>query len=168
MAKIRHPAQRPSESLIKECQVTRTRRGGPGGQHRNKVETAIVLRHLPTGVEAEANERRSQAENQRVALERLRLNLALEIRCSAVETPSHLWRSRCSGGRIRVRRDHPDACVLIAELLDVLAERDWDLKASSDHLFATSSQLVKLLKLEPRALSQLNVQRNNRNLSRLT
>ena len=72
-----HPAALPDDDLLSICNETRTRRGGPGGQHRNKVETAVVLQHRPTGLNAEANERRSQADNRRVALQRLRLRLAI-------------------------------------------------------------------------------------------
>ncbi|MFN5707736.1 MAG: peptide chain release factor family protein, partial [Planctomycetota bacterium] len=61
-----HPASLPEEKLLADCDVVRTRRGGPGGQHRNKVETAVVITHRPSGVSAEANERRSQAENRKV------------------------------------------------------------------------------------------------------
>jgi hypothetical protein len=75
-----HPAALSSNALLAQCQETRTKRSGPGGQHRNKTETAVVLTHLPTGITAEACERRSQAENRRVALWRLRLRLALEHR----------------------------------------------------------------------------------------
>ena len=53
-----HPALCKIEQLRDECEVRFQRRSGPGGQHRNKVETAVILIHAPTGVKAEANERR--------------------------------------------------------------------------------------------------------------
>lgn len=65
-----HPACLPAAELLAAHDETRTRRSGPGGQHRNKVETAVVLLHQPTGIKAEASERRSKAENRRVALRR--------------------------------------------------------------------------------------------------
>src|SRR5512136_1153675 len=94
------PAACSPTQLYAECDVRRLRRSGPGGQHRNKVETAVSLHHLPTGVRAEANERRSQAQNRSLALLRLRMNLALEVRRSVGPdyVPSPLWKSRCGGG----------------------------------------------------------------------
>lgn len=64
------------EALLAECEQEVFIASGPGGQHRNKSETAVRLRHGPTGLVASATERRSQAQNKTVALERLREKLA--------------------------------------------------------------------------------------------
>lgn len=54
------------------------RSGGPGGQHVNKVSTAVTLRHLPSGLSVTVQDSRSQARNR--ALARERLLTALEAR----------------------------------------------------------------------------------------
>ncbi len=54
-----------------EIEVTFFRASGPGGQHRNRRETGVRIRHLPSGITVSATERRSQAENRQVAMERL-------------------------------------------------------------------------------------------------
>ena len=161
-----HPAVLSPEQLLADCEMRRLRRSGPGGQHRNKVETAVVLRHRPTGVQAEANERRSQAENRSVALFRLRVNLALEIRCSPGpgQTPSPLWQTRCRGGRINISRTHHDFPAILAEVLDTITAVDVDVKPAAASLGCTASQMVKLLKKEPRALTLVNQWRRQRGL----
>jgi len=153
-----HPASLPIEQLHAECEARFLRRSGPGGQHRNKVSTAAALRHLPTDVKAEASERRSQAENLTVALFRLRVNLALQIRTvrPAEQTPSDLWQSRCRGGRLDVSPTHDDFPAILAEALDVIIAAGYDIKQASDLLRCSSSQLVRLLEKEPRALLLVN------------
>jgi hypothetical protein len=151
-----HPAQMDPEALLRECDVRFTRRSGPGGQNRNKVETAAILTHRPTGLSAEASERRSQGENRAVALQRLRLLLALDIRCPAQSEPTPLWRSRCRSGRLAVNPDHADFPALLAEALDVLAAENHDPRPAAESLGTTPSQLIKLLKTDPRALLRLN------------
>jgi protein subunit release factor A len=47
------------------------RASGPGGQHRNTTDSAVRIRHLPTGIVAQASESRSQSRNRERAMERL-------------------------------------------------------------------------------------------------
>jgi protein subunit release factor B len=51
------------------------RASGPGGQHRNTTDSAVRIRHLPTGIVAQASESRSQLQNREKALERLQVAL---------------------------------------------------------------------------------------------
>jgi len=74
----------PDEVLQRQVEMEFTRTRGPGGQHRNKVESGVRLRHRATGVVVTAGERRSQHENRAAALRRLRAALALEVRAPAV------------------------------------------------------------------------------------
>jgi hypothetical protein len=163
-----HPASLPAETLLAECELWRQRRSGPGGQHRNKVETAVVLVHLPTGIRGEASERRSQAANRKVAIQRLRVKLALQVRSPPAALAqcgrSALWQSRVRSGKIQVSAAHDDFPSLLAEALDVLAACELDAKAGGEQLGCSPSQLVKLLKVEPEALMQVNEQRKQRNL----
>ena len=66
----------PDDALLAQCDVQTHRASGPGGQHRNKAETAVRLVHLPSGVSVEGKDQRSQAQNLRIALQRLREKLA--------------------------------------------------------------------------------------------
>jgi len=164
-----HPAALEPDEILKQCDVRRSRASGPGGQNRNKVETAITLTHRPTSITGSATERRSQSENQRIALFRLRVNLALQIRCSidAQAGPSELWRTRSKGGRIALNPSHDDFPSMLAQAMDAIAALNWDMARAAAFLAVSSSQLVKLLKDEPRALQQVNQQREASGQSRL-
>ena len=156
-----HPAALSPDELLAQCDVRRVRRSGPGGQRRNKVETGVVLRHRPTEIMAEASERRSQAENQRLAISRLRTNLALEVRLPVepASALSELWRSRCRAGRISINPGHADFPAILAELLDTLTACDMKLSTAAERLTTTGSQLTRLLKVEHRALLIVNRRR---------
>lgn len=166
---VYHPAQNSVEQLQRDCEVRHSRRRGPGGQHRNKTESAVELKHIPTSVESEATERRSQFDNLRVALKRLRVNLALRVRTLelADAAPTELWQSRCHGERIGCNPDHDDFAPLLAEALDVLFAHNGNVPGAALQLGITGSQLIKFLKHEPRAFQQLNEHRRIRGLRAL-
>jgi hypothetical protein len=164
-----HPAAIPPDVLLSQCEVRRLRRSGPGGQHRNKVETAVALHHIPTGINSEANERRSQAENKTEALFRLRVNLALACRHPINDhiSPSQLWQTRLIGERIQVNESHKDFPALLAESLDVIAACEADIKTAAESLRCSTSQLIKFLKQNPRAFQLVNQWRDAKTLHKL-
>jgi len=156
-----HPAAIEPDALLGRCAIKRGKSGGPGGQHRNKVETAVRITHEPTGIEGQASERRSQVENRKVALFRLRVNLAVEHRAflPRFAQPSDLWQSRVRGGKIGLNPSHEDFPAMLAEACDFIADCRYDVKKAAARLGCSMSQLVKLLKAEPAALERVNAER---------
>ncbi|MFZ5831731.1 MAG: peptide chain release factor family protein [Planctomycetota bacterium] len=164
-----HPAGLPVDALLAECDMRFTRRSGPGGQHRNKVETAVCLLHRPTGLRAEANERRSQRENRDEAVFRLRLLLALGVRheIESETAPSEFWQRRFAGGSPRINPRHEDYPAILAEALDALFHAGAEPRQAAAALGCSSTQLIKLVQKEPRAFSLLNQWRAERSLHAL-
>lgn len=165
-----HPAAWNPDRLLRECECRAGRRRGPGGQHRNKVETAMVITHLPTNLTGEASERRSQLQNRKQALFRLRVNLALAIRHSLPDdpaAPSPTWQKHCPRGKLAIRADHDDYPSLLAEALDTVAACQGKLATSAGRLGCTPSQLTRFLKCLPRALAAANAIRQAHGLKPL-
>lgn len=182
-----HPAALSEDALMRDVTAGQERGSGPGGQHRNKVETKVTLTHGPTGIAATAGERRSARENRREALFRLRLKLATEHRAPVPsgEIGSDLWRSRRTRprnqpapkkkpltpatvglprpegpkGRIVCNPSHKDYPSLLAEAMDVIADGGWELDTPAIRLEVSKSQLLKLIKEHPPALGRLNEER---------
>lgn len=164
-----HPVTLAEAELLKDCIVKRGRHSGPGGQHRNKVETAIEITHEPTGVSTMATERRSQKENLREAIKRLRLRLAIDVRTvkSAQVYPSELWESRCVGRRIQCSERHADFPVMLAEGLNAIDAKDYDVKCAAAALGCSTSQLIRFIARVPDALTRVNSERTTRGLRTL-
>lgn len=168
--KGRHPAGLDEAVLRKQCRIEFGRGSGPGGQHRNKVETEVRLTHEPSGIEASAGERRSQSQNQHVAWRRLRLKLAIGVRTrisAERDVPSPLWRQRRQGAKLPVSPRNKDYPALLAEALDVVTAMRYDVGGAAGVLGVTMSQLARLIRHDKRAFAMVNAGREARGLRAL-
>ena len=94
-----------------DIKVFTTTAGGPGGQHQNKTQSAVVMRHLPTGIEASASER-CQHQNRRVARAILESRVAESMASTARSARDAERRSQVGSGergdKIRTYRQQDD------------------------------------------------------------
>jgi len=164
-----HPAMLDDDGLLAICDWSRSRSGGPGGQHRNKVETAVTIVHKQTDISAHAGERRSVRENKPVAIRRLRLALATQHRMAVPpgDCRTLLWRERVRKNKIILSTAHRDFPAMLAEALDMIAACDHDMKQASTRLECSASQLTKLIKEHQPAWGWMNTQREQRGLRKL-
>jgi hypothetical protein len=165
-----HPAMLDDPALLKSCRISDGIGTGPGGQHRNRKKTAITVEHLPTGTTVTASERRKAFENKVAAIKRLRLALARSIRTKIdlkTYRPSKLWETRRAGRGLQINPAHKDYPALLAEAMDVLAAKGWDVARTAGVMGLSMSQLSKLLRHDKQAFGHVNDIREERGLPRL-
>lgn len=151
-------------SLLAECEIHIHRTGGPGGQHRNKVATAIRLIHKPSGIVATAGETRSQHENKEHAAARLRESIAVEVR---LPLPSPLvWPENVviRDGRLRVNPSNPDYPAALALALDAIATAEQNPADAAKLLSVSTSSLIRFVADHSKAWSTWTAARKQRGL----
>ncbi|KAK3276215.1 hypothetical protein CYMTET_15701 [Cymbomonas tetramitiformis] len=167
--------EQTDDGLLKQCTVDRLKaRSGPGGQHRNKVESGVRLTHIPTGTTSQAFEERSQHMNRAVALKRLREALALGVRASEPQLaegapyaiPPPLQRI-LPGAKQQIKTKHPDYPTGVALLLDLLQAHDYSIQRTGQALQLSTGKVSKLLLADASLRAAVNRAREARGLKPL-
>ena len=141
------------QQLLAECRCYTMRGTGPGGQKRNKTESAVRVTHVATGLFAFDDVERSQHINRHHALQKLRLEFAFHLRCEPTA-----WKQPVPG-------PSSDSFPLWAAVaLDALFATDFKLADAVGILGTTTSQLVKNLLKLPALWQFVNAERTKRNL----
>lgn len=139
----------PDADLLRQSREERYKSSGPGGQHRNKVETAVRLHHSPSGVTASGEETRSQEENRRHAIHRLREKIAFAARSpfdlKAPAVPPEFAAQRGRNGSLAVNSKNPNFPLITATALDALVAAEGSYATAARALGVTTSQLRKFL-----------------------
>lgn len=144
----------PDAALLAQCRVDTMRGTGPGGQKRNKTESAVRLTHLPSGVVAQNDVTRSQHLNKQNALESLRLNIALQIRAVPTSLPLSLPTSQ---------RD----MLWVARILDLLESLGYSLGDAAKSCGVSTARLGRELAKNPHLWEKVNSERAARGLVKL-
>lgn len=66
-------ASQSLDDVARDCEVSVFRATGPGGQGVNTTDSAVRMKHLPTGITVTARESRSQFRNRQLCLQKLRM-----------------------------------------------------------------------------------------------
>ena len=140
------------DQLIGQSEVDRYRASGPGGQHRNKTESAVRLRHKPSGISAIGEDSRSQSENKLHAVRRLRSAIALGLREPVLGLEQYVPSKRLAamvaagtaplGAKTKLTGEYWAA---IGELLDLLVAGGLEIATTAQRLGITTGALSKLL-----------------------
>lgn len=133
--------------LLEECTVRTHRGSGPGGSRADTTESAVRITHEPTDISVTASENRSQHENRELALRRLRLAYALQVRHGVnperVQVPETL-RSYVEQG-LRIKPSNPHYPFMVKLVLDVLEAHRGRLSEAADTIGVSTNRLTAFL-----------------------
>ena len=140
------------DALLNHCHQECFRAPGPGGQHKNKTDSAVRLSVLDGTVTALCSDHRSQHRNRSEALKRLRSALAINLRMPIEsEGQSEIWQGPWKLG-LKDKR----YAKLLAHILDVMADNKWAVGLSAKVLGTSTGKLVRLLARDPHAWNAVN------------
>ncbi len=159
-------------ALVQVCEVDLYKASGTGGQKRNKTSSAVRMRHLDSGIISKAADSRSQSDNRRKALRRMRESLALDLRAplaseyaisaAAKEVLKKGGLSKNSKTRVKV-----PYLLAVAEILDVFVAEEAVLSSAAARLGVTTSHLGKFLCGDNRVARRVAEMRSQRGLKPL-
>jgi len=156
--------------LLAQCDVDTFRASGPGGQKRNKTDSAVRMRHRPTGMSAQASESRSQHDNRRRALGRLRQAIVIGVRATVVledyAAPLAL-RGVLPAAPAPIPRRDPRYLVALQQLLDLFVALECSVSATADRLGVRTATVSRLILSEPWLVRAVNEWRAARSLRAL-
>lgn len=156
------------DALLAQCRVDTFRVSGPGGQHRNRTDTAVRLTHEPSAVTAQASERRSQLQNRQQALRRLRLAIAHEVRLPVdlerYTPPSALHAVLAAPKAKRLGPRHADYPRGVQRFLDLFVAVDAVLNEAAQRAGVSTGALSRFIQADPPLLALCNALRKERGL----
>lgn len=150
------------DSLLRLCRQDCFRASGPGGQHRNKTDSAVRLTVPGGGVTALCTDHRSQHRNRAEALKRLRMALAIDLRLPIAPGSNPQWQGPWKLGKKDRRRP-----AFTAHILDVLAHHNWAVGRAADTLGISTGKLIRTLARDPQTWTAVNQARAKRGLVNL-
>jgi hypothetical protein len=147
------------DALLKLCRTDCFRAPGPGGQHRNKVDSAVrlTLKEHPE-VCASATESRSQHTNRRQALVRLRREIAHKIRSESAPK----W-----DGQLKFNVDNPEYPTFLGIVIDALTQAGWRVGDAARLLSTSTGKLNKVLFKDQHLWELVNRSRESAGMGRL-
>ncbi|XP_039682707.1 peptide chain release factor 1 isoform X2 [Medicago truncatula] len=162
------------DDLMRQCEMGTFKTSGPGGQHRNKRESAVRLKHLPTGIIAQAGEDRSQHMNRASAIKRLRSLIALKVRktvdLDAYSPPRELLqilppKSSIRGSDIgsQIGPNNPKFAMGMQALLDLIFAVDGSVSDAAKYLGLSTGALSRLILSDDSLRKEVNDLRASKN-----
>jgi len=136
--------------LLKLCEVSSYKGSGPGGQHRNKTNSGIKLR-IENGelrIESYSCDDRSAHINKLLALKKLRLKIALQIR----EEPALQIPFAFPGSTGKISADNKLYPEFIGDVLDRIKAAGGDLNEASKMWGLSKSALNKIILQDKKVL----------------
>lgn len=109
-------ARLSDEDLLRQCEAEAFHASGPGGQGVNTTDSAVRMRHVPTGIVVTSREQRSQLQNRASCLRKIRQQLEMRARRPKVRKatkPSKAARQRRLDAKhrradVKAQRRRPD------------------------------------------------------------
>jgi len=159
------------EQLLAQCRTDLYRGSGPGGQKRNKTSNAVRLTHVETKIAVTATESRSLKLNRLLAMRRLRLKLATDLRepidLLKFEPPDWFLSIRHQR-RIDVSHRHPFYAATAGLMLDLLEATGGNPAAVAVNLGVSTSAVIKMLESEHQLWAAANQIRARAGLAGMT
>lgn len=160
----------PDAVLLRQCLVQTFRGSGPGGQKRNKTDSAVRIQHTPSGLTAQSDDSRSQHDNRRGALWRLRWKIALNLRTAhtpetlASFTPAAPLAQFISTRGKQPGRKRIEHLLAVAALLDLFAALECSVRDTAQAIGLSTGALSRLLLSQDELAHAVNTLRKERQL----